>query len=111
MAPHLSIAQHDLIRDMLLSGARTKEIAKATRCSDRGIRHMQRNMLCYNVTKAPSNGVVRPRVMTATRMEARHTRLQTEHRLYQGEMARYLQGEFDITVSQARISEALKSMR
>jgi transposase len=111
MAPRLSTAQHDLIRGMILSGEPTKDIAKAARCSERGIRRIQRNMLCYDDTKAPFISIGRRRVMTQVMLEALRTHLRAQPGLYQDEIARLLRREFDIAVSQASISRALKSMR
>jgi arginine repressor len=68
-------------------------------------------MRCYNDTKAPSTSVGRRQSMTPHVLDALCKKLLVEPGLYQDEMARFVQEEFSIEVSQASVSRALASIK
>jgi hypothetical protein len=71
MAPNLAASQHELIRDMILSNVlTTAQMADVAGCSDRSIRHIRSNLECFGTTRAPFNGVGRPRSITPPMLRA-----------------------------------------
>jgi transposase len=80
-------------------------------CSKRTIQRLRQNMHCYNNTKAPLTRVSRRRSITPYVLDALCKKLLAEPGLYQDEMARFVQKEFGIEVSQASVSRALASIK
>ncbi|RYN15552.1 hypothetical protein AA0115_g12996 [Alternaria tenuissima] len=110
MAPNLAASQHDLIRDMILDNSlTTPQMADVAGCSERSIRHIRSNLRCFGTTKAPFNGVGRPRSITPIMLQALCERLLEKPDLYQEEMAVFLWDEFDAQVTVHSISRALAS--
>ena len=71
MASNLAKSQHVLIRDMLLSNSfKANKIAKVAGCSSRSIYAISSNLRDFGTTKAPSNGVGRPRSVTPPMLDA-----------------------------------------
>lgn len=83
------------------------QMAAKAGCSKRTIHRLQRNMRCYNDTKAPVNRVGRRPSMTP-RMLCKQLRAYPG--MYQDEMARFVRKELGVKVSHASISRALESM-
>lgn len=76
MAPNLSIAQHVLSHDMILSEPFSdKEKAAVVACSERTIRRHRRNYKCYQSTRAPLPRKGRPSIITPTMETALFERL------------------------------------
>jgi hypothetical protein len=65
MAPNLAESQHAQIRDMILSNCPPAEIADVVGCSERSVFAIQSNLHHFGSTKAPSNGIGRPRRETS----------------------------------------------
>jgi transposase len=111
MAPHLADSQHAMIQDMVTSKLfKDEEIAKTVGCSPRGVQRIKQNLYFYGKTKAPSNGVGRPRRVTPPMLEALCEHLLEKPRLYLDEMELFLWDEFDVSVSTFSIRRALKSI-
>jgi transposase len=111
MAPNLAPSQHHFIRDMILSKSlTTAQIADAAGCSERAVRAIRSNLRCFGTTKAPFNGVGRPRSITPPMIEALCEHLIEKPGLYQDEMAIFLWDEFGILVTKFSIGRALASI-
>ena len=110
MAPNLAASQHELIRDMILSKSLTPGIAEAAGCSERSVRAIRSNLRHYGTTKAPPNGVGRPRSITPPMLAALCERLLEKPELYQDEMAVFLWDEFHVLVTPFSIGRALASI-
>lgn len=111
MAPNLAASQHDQIRDMILSKSLTDtQIADVAGCSTRSIRAIRSNLRCFGTTKAPSNGVGRPRCLTPPMRQALRVYLLDKPDRYLHELANLLQDDFDVVVTTVNISRALTSM-
>ena len=109
MAPNLSLSQHDQIRDMILSNSLTDvQIASVADCSMRSIRTIRSNLRCFGTSKAPANGVGRPRSITPPMLRTLCDRLIEKPHMYQDEMVVFLWDEFDILVTTDSISRALR---
>lgn len=77
MAPNLAESQHAVIGDMIHSKLfKANEIAEVTGCSRRSICAINRNLRCFGSTKAPPNGVGRPRSVTPPMLDALREHLQ-----------------------------------
>jgi transposase len=87
------------------------QMATKAGCSKRTIQRLRQNMHCYNDTKAPLTRVGRRRSMTPYVLDALCKKLLAEPGLYQDEMARFVQKEFGIEVSQASVSRAMASIK
>jgi transposase len=110
MAPNLAASQHDLIHDMILDNSlTTPQMADVAGCSERSIRHIRSNLRCFGTTKAPFNGVGRPRSITPIMLQALCEHLLEKPDLYQEEIAVFLWDEFDAQVTVHSISRALAS--
>ena len=71
MAPNLAVSQHQLIRDMILSGSlKQADIAAAAGCSERTIRAIATNLRLFGKTKAPPNGTGQRRRITPQMLAA-----------------------------------------
>lgn len=111
MAPNLAASQHDLIRDMILSNSlTTARMADATGCSERSVRHICSNLRCFGTTRAPFNGVGRPRSITPQMLRALCEHLIEKPELYQEEIAVFLWDEFEAQVTVRSIGRALASV-
>ena len=91
MAPNLAKLQHALIEDMSHSKQfKAEEIADVARCSPRAIYRIKKNLRCFGSTKAPPNGVGRPRSITPPMLDALCKYLLDKPWLYQDEMVDFL---------------------
>src|SRR3982074_2730507 len=81
-APNLAESQHAQIRDMILSNRPATEIADVVGCSERSVFAIKSNLRCFSSTKAPSNGVGRPRSITPSMLDALCEHLLEDPRLY-----------------------------
>jgi transposase len=110
MAPHLAESQHVLIKDMSHSKQfKAKDIANDARCSTRAIYRIQKNLRCFGSTKAPSNGVGRPRSITPPILDALCKHLLEKPWLYQDEMVDWVWDHFQVHVTIYSIKRALDS--
>jgi hypothetical protein len=110
MAPNLAASQHDFIRDMILDGTLTAgQMATNAGCSERSIKAINSNLRHFSSTRAPPNGVGRPRSVTPLMLGALCDHLLEKPGLYQEEMAVFLWDEFDVLVSTFSISRSLKA--
>lgn len=111
MAPNLAQSQHEQIRDMILSKSlTTAQMAEVAGCSDRSIRAIRSNLRCFGTTKAPRNGVGRPRTITPPMLQALCEHLLEKPELYQDEMVVFLWDEFGALVTTFSIGRALASV-
>ena len=67
-------------------------------------------MRCFGTTKAPYNGVGRPRSVTPLMLQALQEHLIERPGLYLDEMALFLWDEFEVVLTAMSISRALKSI-
>jgi transposase len=110
MAPNLAASQHDFIRDMILDGTLTAgQMATNAGCSERSIKAIKSNLRHFSSTRAPPNGVGRPRSVTPLMLGALCDHLLEKPGLYQEEMAVFLWDEFNVLVSTFSISRSLKA--
>lgn len=108
MAPNLAASQHNQIRDMILSKLLTDtQMADVAGCSTRSIRAIRSNLRCFGSTKAPSNGVGRPRCLTPPMRQALREYLLDKPNRYLDELANLLQDAFNIQVTTVSISRTL----
>ena len=108
MAPHLATSQHALIHDMILDGSlKDAAIGSAAGCTDRAVRRIRSNMRHFSCTKAPANGIGRPRRMTPLMLDALREKLIEKPGMYLDEMSIFLYDEFHILVKTSTISRAL----
>jgi transposase len=111
MAPNLALSQREMISNMILSSSlKQTEMAAAAGCSERAIRRIRTNLRLFGLTKAPSNGAGRRRIITPQMLDALREHLLEKPGLYQEEMAVFLWDEFGILVSAPSISRALASI-
>jgi transposase len=100
-----------MVRDMILSDSlKTLGIAVAASCSDRSVRTIRANIRCFGSTKAPFNGVGRPRRITPAMLDALREKLLEKPGMYQDELVVFLYDEFDVLVNVSAVSRALKSI-
>jgi transposase len=109
MAPNLAESQHAQIRDMILSNRPAAEIADVVGCSERSVFAIKSNLRCFSSTKAPSNGVGRPRSITPPMLDALCEYLLEKPGLYRDEMVLFVLDEFNTHVTASSIGRALKS--
>jgi transposase len=110
-APNLAASQHDQIYDMILSKSLTDaQMADVAGYSTRSIKAIRSNFRCFGTTKAPSNGVGRPRCLTPPMRQALREYLLDKPDRYLDELAILLQDDFDVLVTTVSISRALTSM-
>jgi hypothetical protein len=87
MAPHLAVAQHNLIHDMILDGTLTAaQMATAAGCSTRSVKAIRSNVCHFNATRAPANGGGRRRSITPPMLDALREHLLEKPGLNQEEM-------------------------
>jgi hypothetical protein len=86
MAPNLAESLHAQIRYIILSNRPAAEIADVVGCSERSAFAIKSNLRCFSSTKAPSNGVGRPRSITPLMLDALCEYLLEEPGLYRDEM-------------------------
>jgi transposase len=111
MAPNLAESQHEVIRDMILSKSLTDpQKAEVAGCSARSIRGIRSNLHYFGTTRAPSNGVGRPRSVTPPMLDALCEHLLEKPDLYQDEMTIFLWDEFEVLVTTFSIGRALASI-
>ena len=111
MALNLAASQHDHIRDMILSKSlKTTQMADAAGCSIRSIKAIRSNLYYFDITKATSNGVGRPRYITPPMLEALREYLLSKPDRYLYELAILLWDDFDVVAITMSISRALASM-
>jgi hypothetical protein len=112
MAPNLAASQHDCIRDMILDETlTTAQMATDAGCSERSIKAIKSDLRHFSSTRAPPNGVGRPRSITPPMLDAVCDLLSEKPGLYQEEMAVFLWDEFDLLVSTFSISRSLSYER
>jgi transposase len=109
MAPILAESQHAQIHDMILSERPTAEIADAVGCSPRAIYRIKKNLRCFGSTKAPPNGVGRPRSITPPMLDALCKHLVVKPWLYLDQMVDFLWIHFQVYVTTYSIRRALAS--
>lgn len=109
MAPNLAESQHAQIRDMILSNRHPAEIADVVGYSERSVVVIQLNLLHFGSTKAPSNGVGRPRSITPPMLDALCEYLLEKPNLYRDEMVLFVLDDFNTHVTPSSIGSALKS--
>ncbi|KAL0929468.1 uncharacterized protein CTRU02_215634 [Colletotrichum truncatum] len=110
MAPNLAAFQHEQIKHMLFDERLTDvHRAKIAGCSTRAVRRIRSNLQCFGATKAPSNGVGRPRTITPPMLAALCDRLIEKPTMYCDEMVLFLHDEFDTLVTASSIGRALKA--
>jgi transposase len=109
MAPNLADSQHVQIYDMTLSNCPPAEIAKDVGCSERAVYAIQSNLRHFGSTKAPSNGVGRPRSVTPPMLDALCEYLLEKPDLYRDEMVLFVLDEFNTHVTPSSIGRTLKS--
>jgi hypothetical protein len=109
MAPPLAKSQHEQIQAMILRKRPPAEIADAASCSKRGVFRIKRKLRCFGTTKAPSNGVGRPRSITPEMLDALCKHLLDKPDLYHHEMVDFVWNRFQVHVTVSSIRRALKS--
>jgi transposase len=110
MAPNLAESQHAVISDMSQSKLfKANEIAEVAGCHPRSIYRIKKNLRCFGSTKAPSNGVGRPRSITPLMLDALCKHLLEKPGLYQDEMVDFLWIYFQVHVTTYSIRRALAS--
>jgi transposase len=97
------------IYDMTLSNCPPGEIAKDIGYSEHSVFTIQSNLRHFDSTKAPSNGVGRPRSITPPMLDALCEYLLEKPGLYRDKMVLFLLDEFDTQVTVSSIGRALKS--
>ena len=110
MAPNLAESQHAQIRDMLLSDRPPAEIANVVGCSKRSVFAIKSNLRSFGSTKAPSNGIGRPRSITPPMLDALCEHLLEKPSLYRDEMVLFLLDEFKTLVTPFSLGRALASI-
>ena len=111
MAPNLAAAQHDHIRDMIVSGSLTcLQMGEAAGCSSRSVKSISENLRCFGRTTAPQNGGGRPRSITPLMVDALRQHLLEKPDRYLDELVVFLWDEFEILVTVATISRTLRRM-
>jgi hypothetical protein len=108
MAPNLADLQHVQIRDMILSNCPPTEIADVVGCSERSVFAIQSNLRHFGSTKAPLNGIGRPRSITPQMLDALCEYLLEKPDLYRDEMVLFVLDEFGTHVIPSSIGRTLK---
>jgi transposase len=105
MAPNLATAQHQLIKDMILSKSlKCPQIADTAHCSIRSIKHHRANLHDFGSTTAPRNGGGRPRVLTEPMIDTLRGRLLEKPDLYLDELVVFLSDEFNVLTTTSTVS-------
>lgn len=86
------------------------KMAAVAGCSRRSICAISRNLRCFGSTKAPSNGGGRPRSVTPQMLDTLCEYLQENPGLYLYEMVKFLQTEFEVSVTVSSVRRALDSI-
>jgi transposase len=79
---------------MILSNCPAAEIADDVGCSERAVYRIKKKLRCFGSTKAPSNGVGRPRSITTPILDALCEHLLEKPELYQHEMVDWVWNHF-----------------
>jgi transposase len=96
---------------MILSESlKTNQMADVAGCSPRSIKAIRSNLRRFGTTRAPFNGVGRPRCITPPMLTALREHLLEKPDLYLEEMAVFLWDEFEVLVAKSSISRALASI-
>ena len=82
MAPPLAKSQHKQIYAIILCKRPPAEIADAATYSTRGVFRIQRKLCYFSSTKAPSNGVGRPRSIIPLMLDTLCKHLLEKPKLY-----------------------------
>lgn len=82
MAPNLAASTHALIQDMILDDFTGAQIARVASYRPSSVRRIRSNLECFGSTKAPSNGVGRPRIVTPLMLTALCSRLADKPNMY-----------------------------
>jgi hypothetical protein len=98
MALLLTESQHTQIHPIILRKHPPAEIADAATCSMRGVYRIKRNLRCFGTTKAPSNGVGRPRSIIPPILDALCEHLLGIPGLYHYEMVDFVRTYFQFHV-------------
>jgi transposase len=109
MAPNLADSQHAQIRDMILSSRPPTEIADVVGCSERAVYAIQSNLRHFGSTKAPLNGIGRPRSITFPMLDALCEYLLEKPDLYRNEIVLFVLDEFNTYITPSSIGRVLKS--
>jgi transposase len=110
MAPNLAASQHELIRNMIIDGGFTHpEIAWTAECSRDAVKAISANLRRFGSTTAPRNGGGRRRSITPSMLGALREHLIEKPGQYLDELVVFLWDEFEVLVSIATISRALRS--
>lgn len=83
------------IHDITLSNCPPAKIADVVGCSERFVFAIQSNLRHFGSTKAPSNGVGRPRSITPPMLDALCEYLLEKPNLYRDEIVLFLLDEFN----------------
>ena len=112
MAPNLTLSQHQLIQDIILSKSflNDDQIARTAGCSTCAIRRIRSNLRCFRATKVPPNGGGRPRSITPPILSVLRNHLLKKPEIYQDEIVLFLLDEFEVLVIPFSISRALASV-
>lgn len=109
MAPNLAESRRARIRDMTLSNCPPAEITDVVGCGERSVFAIRSNLRYFGSTKAPSNGVGRPRSITPLMLDALCEYLLEKPDLYRDKMVLFVLDEFNTHVTPSSIGRALKS--
>lgn len=94
---------------MIVNSHLPAEIANVVSCSERSVFAIQSNLCHFGPTKAPPNGVGRPRSITPVMLEALCEHLLEKADLYRDEMVLFMLDEFGIHVTTSSIGRVPKS--
>jgi transposase len=109
MAPNLATSEHQLIQDMIFDGSLTNpQMAEVVGCNVRAIKAIRANLRFFGTTNAPHNGGGRRRSITPPMLDALCERLLEKPDLFLDELVVFLWDEFEVFVTTATISRALK---
>jgi len=83
MTLNLTISQHEMIHNMILSKFfAIAQIIEFASCNKRFVRAIRSNLHCFNITKTFSNDVEQPRSITLLMFEALFKHLLEKPKLY-----------------------------
>ena len=112
MAPNLSAAQHDLIRDTILTGKFSKrQISEVAQCSPTAVKKIRRKLRHFGTTTAPPNGGGRQSSLTPVMRDTLREYLVEKPTLCLDELVVRLWDDFDRLVSISTVSRALQAMK
>lgn len=87
-----------------------ENIARISSSTARTVRRRRSNLVRFGTTKAPSNGVGRPRAVTPNMLAALRDRLVDSPCMRLKDMVAFLRKEFDAEVTRFSVSRALESI-